>query len=133
MTNAFLSHLRSELDGLKAGGLYKAERVITSKQAGEIAVASGARVLNFCANNYLGLADNDELAEAGKAALDRYGYGMASVRFICGTQEEHKQLEARISVFWALRIRSSIPPASMPMAVSSRLCCRRKMRSSPMR
>ncbi len=102
MTNAFLSHLRSELDGLKAGGLYKAERVITSKQAGEIAVASGARVLNFCANNYLGLADNEELAEAGKAALDRYGYGMASVRFICGTQEEHKQLEARISSFLGL-------------------------------
>ncbi len=99
MTKAFLSHLTTELASLKEAGLYKSERVITSKQAGEIAVASGERVLNFCANNYLGLADNEELAEAGKKALDRYGYGMASVRFICGTQEEHKQLEARISSF----------------------------------
>ncbi|MBB3381751.1 glycine C-acetyltransferase [Rhizobium sp. WW22] len=99
MTSAFISHLRNELLGLKEAGLYKAERVITSKQAGEIAVLGGARVLNFCANNYLGLADNEELAEAAKTALDRYGYGMASVRFICGTQEEHKQLEARISAF----------------------------------
>jgi len=99
MTKAFLSHLTTELASLKDAGLYKSERVITSKQAGEIAVASGDRVLNFCANNYLGLADNEELAEAGKRALDRYGYGMASVRFICGTQEEHKQLEARISSF----------------------------------
>lgn len=99
MTSAFISHLRNELAGLKEAGLYKAERVITSKQAGEIAVLGGTRVLNFCANNYLGLADNEELAEAGKKALDRYGYGMASVRFICGTQEEHKQLEARISSF----------------------------------
>ncbi|ARM89301.1 2-amino-3-ketobutyrate coenzyme A ligase [Rhizobium sp. CIAT894] len=99
MTKAFLSHLQSELASLRDAGLYKSERVITSKQAGEIAVVSGERVLNFCANNYLGLADNEELAEAGKQALDRYGYGMASVRFICGTQEEHKQLEARISSF----------------------------------
>lgn len=99
MTSAFISHLRNELLGLKEAGLYKAERVITSKQAGEIAVLGGARVLNFCANNYLGLADNEELADAAKKALDRYGYGMASVRFICGTQEEHKQLEARISAF----------------------------------
>lgn len=102
MTSAFITHLQSEIDGLKSSGLYKSERVITSKQAGEIAVASGERVLNFCANNYLGLADNAELAEAGKAALERYGYGMASVRFICGTQEEHKQLEARISSFLGL-------------------------------
>ncbi len=99
MTTAFLSHLRSELENLRQAGLYKSERVITSKQSGEIEVASGERVLNFCANNYLGLADSEELAEAAKSALDRYGYGMASVRFICGTQEEHKELEARISSF----------------------------------
>jgi glycine C-acetyltransferase len=99
MTSAFIGHLRSELSDLKQAGLYKSERVITSKQAGEIEVAGGERVLNFCANNYLGLADNEELAAAAKKALDRYGYGMASVRFICGTQEEHKQLEARISSF----------------------------------
>jgi len=99
MTSQFLSHLSNEISALKDAGLYKSERVISSKQAGEIAISTGERVLNFCANNYLGLADNDELAEAGKKALDRYGYGMASVRFICGTQEEHKQLEARISSF----------------------------------
>ncbi len=98
MTASFLSHLRKELDGLKEAGLYKSERVITSMQSAEIE-SGGQRVLNFCANNYLGLADNEELREAAKAALDRYGYGMASVRFICGTQEEHKELEAKISGF----------------------------------
>ncbi|WP_438752844.1 glycine C-acetyltransferase [Pararhizobium sp. O133] len=106
MTSAFIQHLTTELEGLKSSGLYKTERVITSKQAGEIKVSSGEKVLNFCANNYLGLADSEELAEAGKRALDRYGYGMASVRFICGTQEEHKQLEARISSF--LRMEDTI-------------------------
>ncbi len=98
MNNAFLSHLSTELDGLKSAGLYKSERVITSPQSAEIEV-SGQKLLNFCANNYLGLADNIDLRDAAKDALDRYGYGMASVRFICGTQEEHKQLEARLSAF----------------------------------
>lgn len=99
MSDAFLSHISSELEALKGAGLYKSERVITSVQSAEIEVAGGKKVLNFCANNYLGLADNEELREAAKAALDRYGYGMASVRFICGTQEEHKALEAKISAF----------------------------------
>ena len=99
MNAAFLSHLDTELAGLKAAGLYKSERVITSTQSAEIEVAGGGKVLNFCANNYLGLADNAELREAAKKGLDRYGYGMASVRFICGTQEEHKALEARIAGF----------------------------------
>jgi glycine C-acetyltransferase len=98
MSNAFLNHISSELEGLKSAGLYKSERVIASPQSAEIEV-SGRKLLNFCANNYLGLADNKELREAAKAAVDRYGYGMASVRFICGTQEEHKQLETRISAF----------------------------------
>ncbi|OKO71454.1 glycine C-acetyltransferase [Bradyrhizobium sp. NAS96.2] len=102
MTGSFLSHLRSELSSLRQSGLYKAERIITSTQSSKIEVADGSNVLNFCANNYLGLADNEELRVAAKAALDRYGYGMASVRFICGTQEEHKQLEARISAFLGL-------------------------------
>ncbi len=102
MTNHFIDHLSRELTGLKETGLYKSERIITSKQSGQIEISTGAKVLNFCANNYLGLADNEELAAAGKAALDRYGYGMASVRFICGTQEEHKELEARISSFLGL-------------------------------
>ena len=99
MISGFADHLKTELDGLRQAGLYKSERVITSKQAGEIEVSSGAHVLNFCANNYLGLADSPALVKAGKAALDRYGFGMASVRFICGTQEEHKALEARIASF----------------------------------
>ncbi len=99
MTDAFLTHLDGELAGLRDAGLYKTERVITSMQSAQIDVAGGDRVLNFCANNYLGLADSEALRETAKAALDRYGYGMASVRFICGTQEEHKQLEARISSF----------------------------------
>lgn len=99
MSARFLAHLSTELDGLKSAGLYKSERVITSTQSARITVADGGEVLNFCANNYLGLADNEELAAAAKAAIDRYGYGMASVRFICGTQEEHKQLEATISDF----------------------------------
>jgi glycine C-acetyltransferase len=99
MANSLSDHLADQIKQLKADGLYKSERVITSKQAGEIEIAGGQHVLNFCANNYLGLADSAELAETAKKALERYGYGMASVRFICGTQEEHKQLEARIASF----------------------------------
>jgi glycine C-acetyltransferase len=98
MAHDFISHLSTELAGLKSAGLYKSERVISSMQGAQIEVA-GEKVLNFCANNYLGLADNEDLRDAAKETLDRYGYGMASVRFICGTQEEHKQLEARISSF----------------------------------
>ena len=101
MSSSFLAHLDTELAGLKAAGLYKSERVITSMQSAEIEVA-GEKVLNFCANNYLGLADNVDLRASAQKALDRYGYGMASVRFICGTQEEHKQLEAKISSFLGL-------------------------------
>lgn len=99
MTVSFTDHITAELDNLRYSGLYKPERVITSRQSGEIETATGDRVLNFCANNYLGLADSEVLIEAAKAALDRYGYGMASVRFICGTQEEHKALEQRIAAF----------------------------------
>ncbi|MEL6236316.1 MAG: glycine C-acetyltransferase [Pseudomonadota bacterium] len=92
------AHLSDALVGLRRDGLYKTERVISSKQAGQIDTAAG-QVLNFCANNYLGLADSPALAEAGKAALDRYGFGMASVRFICGTQTPHKALEARLATY----------------------------------
>ena len=99
MTKDFIDHLTHELDGLKDAGLYKTERVITSKQAGTVALSSGKEVINLCANNYLGLSDDPDLIEAGRDALARYGYGMSSVRFICGTQEEHTALEARISRF----------------------------------
>ncbi|GAA0472997.1 glycine C-acetyltransferase [Streptomyces sp. NPDC046215] len=90
--------LRTTLDEIRTAGLYKPERVIGTPQSASVAVASGD-VLNFCANNYLGLADHPEVVAAAKEALDRWGYGMASVRFICGTQEIHKELEQRLSAF----------------------------------
>jgi len=88
-----------ELNEIRSAGLFKAERVIVSPQGSSIRVADGAEVLNLCANNYLGLADDPRIVSAAKEALDRWGYGLASVRFICGTQELHKQLEQRISAF----------------------------------
>jgi glycine C-acetyltransferase len=99
MTPAFTAHLQAQLDDIKAQGLFKNERVITSPQRANITVQGGAEVLNFCANNYLGLADSPELIAAAKEGLDRYGFGMASVRFICGTQSVHKELEQKISAF----------------------------------
>ncbi|MCK7593840.1 glycine C-acetyltransferase [Pseudomarimonas salicorniae] len=90
----------AELDSIREQGLFKRERVITSPQSAEISLADGRRVLNFCANNYLGLADHPAVIEAAKQALDSHGFGMASVRFICGTQDLHKELEAKISAFF---------------------------------
>jgi glycine C-acetyltransferase len=95
----FDEDLSERLDGLRDEGLYKVERVIASPQSGEVMVEGDGLAINLCANNYLGLADHPDLVEAGRAALERYGYGMASVRFICGTQQEHKALEARIAGF----------------------------------
>lgn len=91
--------LIKELDGIRSAGTWKNERVITTPQDAHIRVAGGPEVLNFCANNYLGLADHPELIAAAKAALDSHGLGMASVRFICGTQDIHKQLEAAVARF----------------------------------
>ncbi len=88
------------LDDIRAAGLFKSERIITSPQSAEITLADGCKVLNFCANNYLGLADHPDIIAAAKAALDSHGFGMASVRFICGTQDLHKQLEHTISSFF---------------------------------
>ena len=99
MTKAFLSHLGQDLEGLKQTGLYKTERVIAGPQAGTVTLAGGKQAINLCANNYLGLSDNADLIAAGQEALTRYGYGMSSVRFICGTQAPHKALEARLSRF----------------------------------
>ncbi len=96
-------HITNRLEGLREEGLYKSERVITSKQSGQVALAGGAEVINLCANNYLGLADHPEVIAAAHDALDRYGYGMASVRFICGTQEEHIALESRIAGFLGMQ------------------------------
>ena len=96
---SFIEHLSEQICELRDNGLYKSERLITSPQAAQIQLEDGREVLNFCANNYLGLADHPDLVAAAKRAIDRYGYGMASVRFICGTQQEHKELEARIAGF----------------------------------
>jgi glycine C-acetyltransferase len=96
---ALRQHLAKQLDQIRAGGLYKTERVLESPQGAEITVA-GRTVLNFCANNYLGLANHPALVEAAKAGLSQLGYGMASVRFICGTQQPHKQLETALARFF---------------------------------
>ena len=99
MYGAIRDHLNKELQSIKDDGLYKAERVITSPQSSNITVQDGQEVLNLCANNYLGLANHPEIVEAARSSLDEWGYGLASVRFICGTQAIHKQLEDRLSDF----------------------------------
>src|SRR6202043_1431921 len=99
MLAEFVKQLSQTLEEIKSQGLYKTERVITSPQDAHIEVAGGKRVLNMCANNYLGLADHPELIKAAKKALDDHGLGMASVRFICGTQDLHKELEAALTKF----------------------------------
>lgn len=100
MYGKFQDFLANELSGIEAAGLYKRERVITTPQSADIKVNAGERVLNFCANNYLGLSDNKRLIDAAKQAMDSHGYGMSSVRFICGTQDLHKQLEEAVSDYF---------------------------------
>ena len=99
MSSNFFQHLQQQIDQVKEEGLYKDERVITTAQQAAIAVSSGEQVINFCANNYLGLANHPALIEAAKSGLDDHGFGMASVRFICGTQDIHKTLEQKLSDF----------------------------------
>lgn len=99
MPAQFLTHLTQQLGEIRAQGLYKRERTITTPQTAHITVADGRQVLNLCANNYLGLADDPGVVAAAHAALDRWGYGLASVRFICGTQELHQTLERKLSGF----------------------------------
>lgn len=99
MTKRFSEHVKDILDEIRRSGLYKDERVITSTQGVEITLASGQKVLNFCANNYLGLSSHPEVIRAAQEALHRWGYGMSSVRFICGTQEVHKELEKALAEF----------------------------------
>jgi glycine C-acetyltransferase len=98
MTQVFIQHLQQQLDEVNAQGLFKQERIISSQQSADVTVPQGD-VINFCANNYLGLANHPDLIAAAKAGLDSHGFGVASVRFICGTQDIHKQLEAQISEF----------------------------------
>ncbi len=99
MREKFLEHVRAELAAIEESGLYKRERVIDSPQGALIRLSSGTEVINFCANNYLGLSDHPRVVEAAHAALERWGYGMSSVRFICGTQTIHTELEGRLTRF----------------------------------
>ena len=99
MYNQLQPFLAKEIEGIKEAGLYKKERIITSAQAAEITIQGGQQVLNFCANNYLGLSSHPKVIEAAKAAIDTHGFGLSSVRFICGTQDIHKTLEEKISAF----------------------------------
>ncbi len=96
----FKKYLQDSLQDIKASGLFKEERIINSPQGAEITLNTGQKVLNFCANNYLGLADHPEVIEASKKMMDDRGYGMASVRFICGTQDKHKELEQRLADYY---------------------------------
>ena len=100
MYGGIKDYLQAELNSIKESGLYKKERIITSPQGAEITISTGEKVLNFCANNYLGLSSHPEVVQAAKDALDTHGFGMSSVRFICGTQDIHKQLEATIADFY---------------------------------
>jgi len=99
MYGSFEQHLKTRLGEIESAGLYKRERIISGPQQAEVTVANGSTVLNLCANNYLGLANNPAIVEAAHEALDNWGYGLASVRFICGTQSIHKHLEERLSDF----------------------------------
>ncbi|MGC1274389.1 MAG: glycine C-acetyltransferase [Planctomycetaceae bacterium] len=99
MYSRFQDHVARQLDDIRAAGLYKSERVLATPQDAHIRTAAGRKVLNLCANNYLGLADHPDIVAAAKKSLDEWGFGMASVRFICGTQQLHKDLERRLSEF----------------------------------
>src|SRR5256714_8299379 len=99
MLGSFQQHLQQQLADIRAAGTYKRERVIVTPQGTSIRVSDGKPVLNLCANNYLGLAQHPAVAAAAKDAIDKWGYGMASVRFICGTQNVHKQLEQKLTEF----------------------------------
>src|SRR6188472_2640974 len=98
MNEKFVQRIAKEVEEIKTSGLYKTERIISSPQGAEITV-NNKTVLNFCANNYLGLSSHPKVVEAAKKAIDSHGYGMSSVRFICGTQDIHKELEQKIATF----------------------------------
>jgi glycine C-acetyltransferase len=100
MYSTIKNHLSKEIQEIKDKGLYKTERIITSPQSAEIKISTGEEVINFCSNNYLGLSDNPDIIQAAKDAMDSHGFGMSSVRFICGTQDIHKELEQKIAEFY---------------------------------
>ena len=133
MVAEFDKQLSQTLEDIKSQGLFKTERVITSPQDAHIAITGGKRVLNMCANNYLGLADHPALIAAAKEALDTHGFGMASVRFICGTQDIHKELEAALTKFLgtsASAKRNGFATNTTTWQIWRRNSARRKMRAS---
>ena len=99
MSKKILEDLKNQFEKLKGEGLYKNERIITSSQSAEITISGGSKVLNFCANNYLGLSNNPDVIKAARETMEQWGYGLSSVRFICGTQQLHKELEQKVSEF----------------------------------
>ena len=123
-----LRFYEAELAAIREGGTYKDERVITTPQRARIDTTRAAGVLNLCANNYLGLADSPELIAAAKASYDRYGFGLASVRFICGTQEIHRALETRLARFLGMDDAILIPAVSTPTAACLKRCWGRRTR-----
>src|SRR5471032_2354228 len=112
----FFSGLQQNLDQLREQGLYKPERVLASRQGSEVMSEDGRMLINMCANNYLGLSGEEWVAQASIDATEKYGYGLSSVRFICGTQTVHKELEQAISQFPAPKTRSCTRPPSTPTA-----------------
>jgi glycine C-acetyltransferase len=130
MYDQFKPFLVNEIASIKEAGLFKKERIITSAQAAQITIQGGREVLNFCANNYLGLSSHPKVIEAAKAAIDSHGFGLSSVRFICGTQDIHKTLEQKISEF--LGTEFYMLQHLMPMVVYLSLCLVKKMRSFQM-
>ena len=129
--NSFYQRLQGELQEIKDAGLYKTERIIESEQGAEI-VVNGRKVLNFCANNYLGLSSHPKVIEAAHNTIDERGYGMSSVRFICGTQDIHKELEAKLSKFLGAEDTILYVAALMPMAVCLSHCWMSRMPLYPM-
>ena len=118
----FLEHAAAELQSIREQGLFKAERTIDSPQQTDIRLQDKREVLNLCANNYLGLANHPEIIRAAHEALDRWGYGMSSVRFICGTQTTHKTLEQKLRVSSGLTTRFFTDRVLMPTAGCLKLC-----------
>ncbi len=128
MSQAFYQHLQAELDGIRAAGLFKAERVITTAQGAVVRTGDGREVINLCANNYLGLSSHPKVIGAASEALDEFGFGMASVRFICGAQDAASGTRSRRSRgSWARMMRSCSRPVSTPTAACSSRCWARRM------
>ncbi len=121
-------HLQKEIQDIKDNGLYKEERIITSAQGAEITLSTGEKVLNFCANNYLGLSSHPDVIQAAKDTMDTHGFGMSSVRFICGTQDIHKELEKKSLISIKLKTLFYTLLLLMQMVGFSNLCYPKKMR-----